>query len=335
MTQPITVTTFTDDDCKKLRQQLNSKNESEIATAFQQFVDNPCSFDLLVARMEKLGDGLFSGCDIRTAVSKLSANESTIPISQILRALDVGDETIQFWTACGLPSGFYTITTPIFIKCIKSPNEYVSSHSISELCEDEANFASLDDEQKLEVIQTLHNIFSNATYEAIKPESAHTVMDPLAVAIYYLSKVLPNQEIERFAEALRQMAHHEQTDMRYEAIRGLGGIAERVKPTFSNLFLSIEQELLLAFQDSDSTVRQEALLALSKIKSKHELSLALCAADDSESSIQSFAIFLLTRYFPFTPSALRARKRYKPANPYMTHQKLHPFQKMLSYIPFF
>jgi len=333
------ITNFSDDECKNLRQRLFSGNENEMMATLQLFVDNPGSFDALTARKKEFSDDHFHQCDIRDAVDRLARSENNIIISQLLRVLDSADETIQYWIAAGMEHKYYANTVPVFLKYIRSDDEFISSHSMFDLCSDEDKFNVLSDERKNSIINSMFDVFAARNNNTVHDEViAHTISDPLYISICYLAKLLPVEQIDRLSDGLIEMTHNEQVYVRYEAVRGLAEVAKRIKPSNQPLYVSIEQVILQLFDDRDCTVRRQAFFALDKAESKHSFTLALkAAASDKDPRVQDFAIMLLRRFYPFTPKALSVLRRLKPIPgdlSFITDVKLSTFQKLLSYIPF-
>ena len=333
------ITNFSDDECKNLRQRLFSGNENEMMATLQLFVDNPGSFDALTSRKKEFSDDHFHQCDIRDAVDRLARSENNIIISQLLRALDSADETIQYWIAAGMEHKYYANAVPVFLKFIKSDDEFISSHSMFDLCRDEDKFNLLSDERKNAIINCVYDVFTTRNNKTVHDETiAHTISDPLYISICYLAKLLPIEQIDRLSDGLIEMTHDEQVYVRYEAVRGLAEVAKRIKSSNQPLYVSIEQVILQLFEDRDSSVRRQAFFALSKAESEHSFRLALkAAAFDKDPGVQDFAIMLLIRYYPFTPKALRVLRRLKPIPgdlSFKTDFKLSTFQKILSYTPF-
>jgi len=336
MTLPIT--NMSNDECKDLWQRLRSDDDYEKLATLQLFVDNPGSFDALTARMTELSEGIFDGCDIRGAVSTLARSEDNRIISQLLLLLDSADETIQFWIAAGMKHNYYVNTVPVFLKYIGNDDEFISSNSMMQLCGDEERFNLLPDERKNAIIKSMFDVFTARCDKTVHDEKiAHKVIDPLTSAIYHLAKLIPMEQIDRLADKLLTMAQDEQIYVRQEAVAGLAEVAKRIKLVNLPLYRSSEQVLLNMFNEPGSPLRHKVLFALSQAKSEHSFRLALKSASDDDPNVQDFAIFLLRRYHPFTPKALRVLKRIKPRTGNLSHItdfKLSTFQKILAYIPF-
>lgn len=336
MTQPLA--NYSDDECKVLWQRLRSDDDYEKLAALQFFVDNPGSFDALTTRMTELSEGIFSGADIRGAVSALARSEDNRIISQLLLLLDAADETIQFWIAAGMEHNYYVNTVPIFLKYIDNDDEFISSDSMMQLCHPEERFNLLTEERKSAIINSIFNVFTARCDKTVHDQTiAHMSIDPLTSAIYHLAKLMPMEQIDRLADKLLTMAQDEQIYVRQEAAAGLAEVAKRIKSVNLPLYRSIEQVLLNMFNEKGSPLRQKVLFALSQAESEHAFHLALQSANDDDPNVQDFAIFLLRRYHPFTPKALRVLKRIKPRtgnHSHITDFKLSTFQKILSFIPF-
>lgn len=336
MTQPIA--NLSDDECKDLWQRLRSDDDHEKITALQFFVDNPGSFDALTARMTELSEGIFDGCDIREAVSTLARSEDNRIISQLLLLLDSADETIQFWIASGMEHKYYANTVSVFLKYIGNDDEFISSYSMMQLCHNEERFNLLTDECKNAIINSMFDLFTARCDKTVHDEKiAHMSIDPLTSAIYHLANLTPMEQLDRLADKLLTMAQDEQIYVRQEAVVGLAEVAKRIKSVNKPLYRSIERVLLNLFSEPGSPLRQKVLFALSQAESEHAFHSALQSANDDDPNVQDFAIFLLRRYHPFTPKALRMLKHIKPRPRNLSHItdfKLSAFQKILSYIPF-
>jgi len=336
MTQP--ENSFTDDDCRSLWQRLKSDDAHEKILALQFFVDNPGSFDALTARMTVLSDGIFNECNIREAVSTLARSEDNRIISQLLLLLDSADESIQFWIAEGMEQNYYVNTVPIFLKYIGNDDEFISSHSMMMLCHNEERFNLLPDERKNAIINSMFDVFTARCDKTVHDEKiAHMSIDPLTSAIFHLARLMPMEQIDRLAGKLLTMVQDEQIYVRQEAAEGLALVAKRIISVNQPLYRSIERVLLNLFCEPGSPLRYKVLYALSQAKSVHAFHFALQSANDDDPNVQDFSIFLLRRYHPFTPKALRVLKRIKPrpgALSHITDFKLSTFQKILSYIPF-
>ncbi len=336
MTLPIT--NYSDDECRSLWQRLRSDDEHEKIAALQYFVDNPGSFEALTARMTELSEGIFNGVDIREAVSTLARSEDNRIISQLLLLLDSADETIKFWIASGMEHKYYSNTVSVFLKYIGNDDEFISTASMMNLCGDEERFGLLSDERKNAIINSMFEVFAARCDKTVHDEKiAHTISNPLKTAIYHLAKLMPMERLDRLADKLLVMAQDEQIYVRQEAVEGLAEVAKRIKSEKQALYVAIERVLLNLFNDPGSPLRQKVLYALSQAKSEHAFHLALQSANDDDPAVQDFAIFLLRKYHPFTPKALRVLKRIKPRTGNLSHItdfKLSTFQKILSYIPF-
>lgn len=333
---------LTNDDCLCLLQKLKSDDAEEILTAIDWFNNRPRSFDEMVARINEVSEKQYYDCDFREAISKLNGFERDDINRKVLSLLDSDDSTIQYWAARALHDKYYDATVPVLLKYFSSSDPSKSAHAMFELCSDTGRFNALSGETKNQILNEMQKVFLARYNKDFEKDvwGAHTTGDPLYISIYYLTESLPLDRLRELYDKLKKMSSCPLVYIRVEAAKGLVEVAKRIE--FGNRQMYVEIVLILQqmFNDSDNSVRHEALWGMARAKSENALDAAIRATEDTDLAVQRDGIGVIRLYYYFTPKALRALRRIAPI--WSTRQpsylrddvKLTKFQTFLSYLPF-
>lgn len=273
-------------------------------------------------------------------LTNLSGKRNEAVNSKLLPLLNSDDSTIRFWAADALSKECFADTVPVLLKYLTSADPFECSHAMYSLCHDADGFHRLGLELKNDILDEMLKVMSSRFDKDFDAEvwSAHTISDPLYISICNLAELLPIERMGVLFDKLAKMSSSDLIYIRFEAARGLAEVAKRIKSANPVMYVSIEQILLRLISDSDSSIRGNALFGLSTAASGHTLPESIKAVSDPDPGMQDRAVFLLRKYYPFTPKALRALRQVAPdwplrKPPYKNDFKLSRFQKFLSYLP--
>lgn len=332
---------LTTDDCLSLLHKLYSDDAEAILAAIEWLNNRPGSFDEITTRANEVSEKPYKNFDFREAISKLSKFERDDINRKVLELLDSDDSTIRYWTALTLSDKYFTMTVPVLLKYFGSADSHICSDAISKICHDADSFNGLSEETRNQILSEMQKVLlTRYDKDFGKDVLAHTIYDALYSAIFSLAQLLPSERLVELYDRLVEMSSSPHVYIRVEAAKGLKDVATRIRTENSPMYESIESILKQMFNDSDNTVRHEALWGLAQANSEHALDAAIKATEDTDLVLQLDGVGVMRLHYAFTPKALRTLRRITPIwlvrqPSYLKDEiKLTKFQKFLSYLPF-